>query len=239
SGHFFKLGRPQVSPTMVRAAEMPVRRPLQRVLFAFLLVLAGMLELALRQGRAGVPPPLSFVAGARTAQEAGSHRSVLASTRPERQDFFQRPEVKRSGSLPSLLVHAGAALCVLSMRRRRGTSDSLLRARAVMTASASDERKLTVLYDGMCKVCLTNKALLTSQDSEGVLIFVNIAENDYNPREHAGIEFGDAMDELHVILPDGEILKGTPAVFRAYEAVGLGWAVGILGSPILRSLTDA
>lgn len=81
--------------------------------------------------------------------------------------------------------------------------------------------------------------MLESQDSSGLLRFVNIAAEDYEAADHANVEFSDAMNELHVILPDGRILRGTEAVFRAYEAVGLDWAVGILSSPILRSFTDA
>jgi len=98
--------------------------------------------------------------------------------------------------------------------------------------------QIEVLYDGLCRVCLTNKAVLESQDSEGILRFVNIAAEDYDADDHAGVDFSDAMNELHVILPDGTILRGTEAVFRAYETVGLDWAVGILGSPVLRWFTD-
>merc|ERR550525_1626288 len=86
---------------------------------------------------------------------------------------------------------------------------------------AGDARQIKVLYDGLCRVCLTNKAVLESQDSDGVLSFVNIADDDYEAEEHAGIEYEDAMNELHVILADGSIVRGTEAVFRAYQAVGL------------------
>ncbi|CAK0812506.1 unnamed protein product, partial [Prorocentrum cordatum] len=74
-----------------------------------------------------------------------------------------------------------------------------------------------VLYDGLCRVCLTNKAVLESNDGKGVLRFVNIAEDDYEADEHRGVEYEDAMNELHVILPDGAVVRGTDAVFRAYE----------------------
>lgn len=95
-----------------------------------------------------------------------------------------------------------------------------------------------MLYDGLCRVCLTNKALLESRDRRGQLRFVDIAAASYNASQHAGVDYSDAMDELHIILPGGEVVRGTAAVFRAYQAVGLGWAVGILGSPPLRWLTD-
>jgi len=108
----------------------------------------------------------------------------------------------------------------------------------MVSSATKSSGQIEVLYDGLCKVCLTNKAVLQSQDKDGALHFTNIANDDYDADEHAGIEFDEAMNELHIILPDGEVLKGTEAIFRAYEAVGLDWAVGILSSPFLRSLTE-
>lgn len=111
---------------------------------------------------------------------------------------------------------------------------------ATLSSAAKSSNQIEVLYDGLCKVCLTNKALLESQDNTEpkALRFVNIADDDYDSDEHQGIEFDEAMNEIHIILPDGEVKRGTEAVFTAYEAVGLDWAVGILSSPFLRGLTE-
>lgn len=96
-----------------------------------------------------------------------------------------------------------------------------------------------VLYDGLCKVCLANRAMLEWQDAGRRLRFVNIAGEDYDPKQYLGIDYADAMSELHVIFPGGEVARGVDAVFRTYDAVGLAWAVGFLSSDLLRGATDA
>jgi len=152
----------------------------------------------------------------------------------QRQQWRVRPREQRG--LGQGLPTARGADCKGRPCSRRTALGSRDESAAASAAKAGGQ--ITVLYDGLCRVCLTNKAVLESRDSEGFLRFVNIAADDYNADENAGVDFSDAMDEFHVILPGGNVLKGTEAVFTAYEAVGLGWAVGILGSDALRGFTD-
>eukprot|EP00929_Paragymnodinium_shiwhaense_P003502 TRINITY_DN104045_c0_g1_i1.p1 TRINITY_DN104045_c0_g1~~TRINITY_DN104045_c0_g1_i1.p1 ORF type:complete len:277 (-),score=40.37 TRINITY_DN104045_c0_g1_i1:297-1127(-) len=166
----------------------------------------------------------TYWAWAATARSRTPHLSVDGSRR--------LASFEGAGPDTSVLVHAQS----LQPCTERYAATTLM---ASGEGAVAPDDQIEVLYDGLCKVCLANKALLTSNDDRGVLRFVNIADDDYSPADHAGIEYEAAMDEIHIVLPGGQVLRGTEAVLRAYDEVGLGWAVGILSSPVLRSVTDA
>ena len=60
------------------------------------------------------------------------------------------------------------------------------------TLNQSCEIKL--LYDGECPLCLREVNFLQKKDAgRGKVAFVDIAADDYNPEENAGIDFETAM----------------------------------------------
>ena len=66
--------------------------------------------------------------------------------------------------------------------------------------------KVKYLYDGDCAMCNSLKSLLERQDNgRNIICFVNIADDDYNPKRHMGITYEDAMDTIHVIRNSGEV----------------------------------
>lgn len=68
-------------------------------------------------------------------------------------------------------------------------------------------RAIKYLYDGDCSICRSLKALLERQDGgKGRIVFVNIASSRYDPEQHAGIAYEDAMASIHAIRPNGEVL---------------------------------
>ena len=74
---------------------------------------------------------------------------------------------------------------------------------AAAAAAAIEESQTKILYDGQCMVCLTNKALLSFFDKRKQrLQFVDIRDPGYDPSDHGGIEFADAMRHFHVIMGD-------------------------------------
>jgi len=102
-------------------------------------------------------------------------------------------------------------------------------------SASAQERSLRVLYDGTCKVCLTNVALLGWLDkNKQRLQFVNIASKSYLPEANGGVAYEDAMRHIHVIDERQQVLKGADGVLAAYGAVGLGWFVALLRLPVLR-----
>jgi hypothetical protein len=42
-------------------------------------------------------------------------------------------------------------------------------------------------------------------NGKGRIKFVNIAADDYNPSKNMGIEYEEAMETIHAILPDGSV----------------------------------
>lgn len=62
------------------------------------------------------------------------------------------------------------------------------------------------LYDGDCSMCRTLKAVLERQDGRrGRIAFINIADLDYDPYDHMGIEYDEAMDTIHSITKEGKV----------------------------------
>ena len=99
--------------------------------------------------------------------------------------------------------------------------------------------KIKLLYDGECPLCLREVNFLQKRDAgRGKVAFVDIAANDYNPEENAGIDFETAMGRIHGILPDGTVIKNVEVFRRVYEALGMGWVYAITKLPVLGALAN-
>ena len=99
--------------------------------------------------------------------------------------------------------------------------------------------EIKLLYDGECPLCLREVNLLQKKDAgRGKVAFVDIAADDYNPEENAGIDFETAMGRIHDILPDGTIIKNVEVFRRVYEALGMGWVYAITKLPILGAIAN-
>ncbi|MBV5260144.1 DUF393 domain-containing protein [Synechococcus moorigangaii CMS01] len=99
--------------------------------------------------------------------------------------------------------------------------------------------KITLLYDSQCPLCLREVNFLQRQDQgRGLIRFVDITADDYNPALYGGVTFRAAMERIHGVLPDGTVLQNV-AVFRyVYEVLGLGWVYGITKLPVMGQLAD-
>ncbi len=99
--------------------------------------------------------------------------------------------------------------------------------------------EIKLLYDGECPLCLREVNFLQKRDAgRGKVAFVDIAADDYNPEENAGIDFETAMGRIHAILPDGTIIKNVEVFRRVYEALGMGWVYAITKLPILGAIAN-
>ncbi|KAG7666809.1 hypothetical protein Ndes2526B_g04694 [Nannochloris sp. 'desiccata'] len=95
------------------------------------------------------------------------------------------------------------------------------------------------LYDGECDMCKQLMSTLKSKDAgQGRIKFVNIASMSYNPREHEGITYEEAMESLHAIKRDGTIMTGPAALQQLYYAVGWGWVSTLMALPLVDKLVD-
>ncbi len=110
-----------------------------------------------------------------------------------------------------------------------------------MTSSQSPAKtwQLELLYDGECPLCVREVNFLQRKDAErGLVSFVDIAEDSYNPQEHGGIDFETAMGVIHAILPDGTVVKNVEVFRRTYQILGMGWIYAITQVPAIEYLAN-
>ncbi len=97
-----------------------------------------------------------------------------------------------------------------------------------------------MLYDGDCPLCMREVDMLKRRDaSRGHISFVDISDPDYDPSQHAGITFQEAMERIHAILPDGTVIKDVEVFRRLYEEVGLGWVYAITKFSAIEQVANA
>jgi predicted DCC family thiol-disulfide oxidoreductase YuxK len=99
--------------------------------------------------------------------------------------------------------------------------------------------KIELLYDGKCPLCLREVNFLRQKDAgRGIVSFVDIADDNYLPEEHGGIDFATAMGRIHAVLPDGTTIKNVAVFRRVYEELGMGWIYAITKLPVIGSIAD-
>jgi predicted DCC family thiol-disulfide oxidoreductase YuxK len=107
------------------------------------------------------------------------------------------------------------------------------------TAVPASSWVIKLLYDGQCPLCLREVNFLTRKDSgRGIVAFVDIADLDYNPLEHGGVEFAEAMGRIHAVLPDGTVIRDVEVFRRVYDALGMGWVYAATKWPVIRPVVD-
>ncbi|MBE9031086.1 DUF393 domain-containing protein [filamentous cyanobacterium LEGE 11480] len=99
--------------------------------------------------------------------------------------------------------------------------------------------QIKLLYDGACPLCLREVNFLTKKDAgRGLVAFVDVAADDYDPAKNGGVDFATAMGVIHAVRPDGSLVKNV-AVFReVYEILGMGWIYAITKLPVIGPLAD-
>lgn len=69
-------------------------------------------------------------------------------------------------------------------------------------------------------------------------MFVDIADDDYIPDAHGGVDFETAMGRIHAILPDGTVIQNVEVFRRVYEILGMGWIYALTKLPIVGFIVD-
>jgi predicted DCC family thiol-disulfide oxidoreductase YuxK len=99
--------------------------------------------------------------------------------------------------------------------------------------------QIELLYDGACPLCVREVNFLKTKDADrGLVSFVDIALDDYDPAAHAGISFEAAMGRIHAVLPDGTIVQNVEVFRRVYEVLGIGWVYAITRIPAIESIAN-
>ena len=104
----------------------------------------------------------------------------------------------------------------------------------------SQNWKIKLLYDGACPLCVREVNFLKRKDGDrGLIKFVDVADDAYQPADNAGVDFETAMRRIHAVLPDGEIVQNVEVFRRTYELLGIGWIYAITKLPLVGRLADA
>ena len=97
--------------------------------------------------------------------------------------------------------------------------------------------QLKLLYDGQCSLCRGAMEGLKRRDAKGLIVPEDISDPAFDPARY-GLTAEQVRTAMHVVLPDGRVLRAMDAVRAAYHAVGLGWLVAPTGWPGIRWLAD-
>ena len=100
-----------------------------------------------------------------------------------------------------------------------------------------NEGQVKLLYDGECPFCRREVEWLQRRDQHGRLVVEDISDPDFHS-ENYGLSQKEVMGVLHVISPDGRIVRRVEAIREAYRVVGLGWLVAPLSWPVVGWLAD-
>ncbi len=99
--------------------------------------------------------------------------------------------------------------------------------------------KIKLLYDGECPLCLREVNFLTRKDAgRGLVQFVDIAADDYDPEANGGVDYATAMGRIHAVLPDGSTVKNVEVFRRIYEILGMGWIYAATQWPLIGPWVD-
>jgi predicted DCC family thiol-disulfide oxidoreductase YuxK len=96
---------------------------------------------------------------------------------------------------------------------------------------------LKLLYDGQCSLCRRATQGLKRRDAKGLIVPEDISDPAFDPARY-GLTAEQVRTVMHVVLPDGRVLRAMEAVRAVYGAVGLGWLVAPTGWPGVRWPAD-
>lgn len=100
--------------------------------------------------------------------------------------------------------------------------------------SVKPSYEIKLLYDGECPLCMREVNFLRRKDAgTGKVIFVDIADDNYSPDDHAGIDYETAMGRIHAILADGTVITNVEVFQGVYEILGMGWVYALTKIPLI------
>ncbi|AFZ43632.1 thiol-disulfide oxidoreductase DCC [Halothece sp. PCC 7418] len=108
-----------------------------------------------------------------------------------------------------------------------------------MSQTKQVQWQIKLLYDGECPLCLREVNFLQKRDAgRGLVKFIDIADDNYQPEANGGVDFETAMGRIHGVLPDGTVVKDVEVFRRVYEALGMGWVYAITKLPVVGAIAD-
>ncbi|ONM12395.1 OSJNBa0043A12.15-like protein [Zea mays] len=90
--------------------------------------------------------------------------------------------------------------------------------------SKSETRRIKMLYDGDCPLCMREVNMLRERNkSYGAIKFVDISSKDYSPDDNQGLDYETVMGKIHAILSDGTVITDVEVATMANAIYGV-WA---------------
>jgi predicted DCC family thiol-disulfide oxidoreductase YuxK len=112
--------------------------------------------------------------------------------------------------------------------------------KVIQAEPSSPSWKIKLLYDGACPLCMREVKFLQKRDAgRGLINFVDITCDRYDPKENGGIDFETAMGRIHAIRADGTIIKNVEVFRQIYETLGMGWVYAATRWPLVGAVVDA
>lgn len=99
--------------------------------------------------------------------------------------------------------------------------------------------RIALLYDGDCPLCLREVNFLRKKDAgRGLVKFVDIADDGYDPTENGDVDFETAMGRIHAVYPDSTVIKNVEVFRQIYEVLGIGWIYAPTRWPVIGPIVD-
>ncbi|MDA0268983.1 MAG: DUF393 domain-containing protein [Cyanobacteria bacterium] len=99
--------------------------------------------------------------------------------------------------------------------------------------------RIKLLFDGDCPLCVREVNFLQKKDAgRGLVAFVDIAADDYDPAQHGGVSFAAAMGRIHAVMADGTVVKNVEVFRRVYAVLGMGWVYAATRWPLVGPVVD-
>jgi predicted DCC family thiol-disulfide oxidoreductase YuxK len=99
----------------------------------------------------------------------------------------------------------------------------------------SEIQKLTLFYDGACPLCRAEILFLSRQEHNGLLDFVDINSNDYDPK-NVGVSCEQALASMYGQFADGTLIKGVAVFSQAYRRANLSFLAWLFSRKSLQPL---
>jgi predicted DCC family thiol-disulfide oxidoreductase YuxK len=96
---------------------------------------------------------------------------------------------------------------------------------------------ITVFYDGNCPLCCKEMDMLRGYDTASKLCLEDIHADDFSQR-YPQIDVSKAMQILHGLNRDGQVMLGLDVTVAAWRAVGKKRWLGVLRWPFVSWFAD-
>ncbi len=98
--------------------------------------------------------------------------------------------------------------------------------------------QIKVLIDGACPLCRREADLWRRLDRDrGRIALEDIGAPGFEAARY-GLTREQVMEQIHGVLPSGDVVRGMEVFRRTYAAVGWGWLLAPTAWPLLRPVFD-